>query len=39
MTVYSGDGEKVISRIPPEEAIRLSHRLREDRANFLESIL
>ena len=39
MTVYSGDGEKVIRSVPPEEAIRMAQRLREDRANFLESIL
>lgn len=38
MTVYSGDGEKMIRRIPPDEAIRMAQSLKEERSVHLDAI-
>ncbi len=37
-TVYSSDGEKVIRRVPPEEAIRMAQRMKNQRAQYLDNI-
>lgn len=39
MTVYSGDGETMIRRIPPDEAIRMAQSLKEQRSVHLDSIV
>ncbi len=38
MTIYTADGEKVLRRVPPEEAVRLSQRLQSNRSKFFESV-
>ncbi len=37
LTVYAADGEEVIRRVPPEEAIRLSQHLKNERAKLFDS--
>ncbi|MCP4606269.1 MAG: flagellar protein FlaG [Proteobacteria bacterium] len=37
MTLYSADGEKMIRRIPPEEAIRMAQRLKDERSRYLDN--
>ncbi len=36
MTVLSSDGEEVIRRVPPEEAIRMAQRLKDERSRFMD---
>ncbi|MCP4679845.1 MAG: flagellar protein FlaG [Deltaproteobacteria bacterium] len=37
MTVLSSDGEEVIRRLPPEEAIRMAQRLKDERSRFMDN--
>lgn len=39
MTVYTGDGQTEIRRIPPEDAIRMAQSLKEEKSMSLDSVV
>ncbi len=39
MSVYSADGEELIRRIPPEEAIRMAQNHKTDRSQFFDEVV
>lgn len=39
MSVYSADGEELIRRIPPEDAIRMAQNHKTDRSQFFDEVI